>query len=116
MPELPDVELYREALAPRIVGATLERIEFANPFLLRTAVPPIGLAHGRKVRGVRRQGKRTVISLDDDLHLVLHLMIAGRLRWLAAGQKPPGRITLAILHFSTGRLALTEAGTKRRAA
>jgi formamidopyrimidine-DNA glycosylase len=116
MPELPDVEVYREALAARIVGATLERIDFANPFLLRTAVPPVADAYGRRVTGVRRLGKRIVISLERDLHLVLHLMIAGRLRWLAAGDKPPGRITLATFAFSTGRLALTEAGTKRRAA
>src|SRR5512138_3779167 len=100
MPELPDVTVYCEALAARIVGATLERIDFASPFLLRTAVPPIAEAFGRRVRDVRRQGKRIVISLDGDLHLVLHLMIAGRLRWLDAGAKPPSRITLATFHFS----------------
>jgi formamidopyrimidine-DNA glycosylase len=98
------------------VGATVERIELANPFVLRTAVPPIESASGRRVTEVRRQGKRLVLALDGELYLVLHLMIAGRLKWLAAGQKPPGRITLAVLHFSSGRLAFTEAGTKRRAA
>jgi len=116
VPELPDVTVYCEALAARIVGARLERTELANPFLLRTAVPPIADAQGKRVLAVRRQGKRIVISLEGDLHLVLHLMIAGRLRWLAAGEKSPARITLAMLTFSTGRLAFTEAGTKRRAA
>ncbi len=115
MPELPDVTVYCEALAERIVGATLERIELANPFLLRTAVPPIAEATGKRVLAVRRQGKRIVISLDRGLHLVVHLMIAGRLRWLAGNEKPPGRITLALFTLSTGRLAFTEAGTKRRA-
>ena len=116
MPELPDVTVYCEALAARITGARLEAVQLANPFVLRTAVPPIGAAAGRLVRGVTRQGKRIVIALEGDLYLVLHLMVAGRLRWLAPGRKPPGRITLATLVFSTGRIAFTEAGTKRRAA
>jgi formamidopyrimidine-DNA glycosylase len=115
MPELPDVVVYCEALARRISGATLERIDLANPFVLRTAVPPLTQALGRRVVAVRRLGKRIVVSLDGDLHLVIHLMIAGRLRWLDAAEKPPGRITLAVLTFSPGRLAFTEAGTKRRA-
>ena len=116
MPELPDVTIYCEALAARIAGATLERIDLANPFVLRTAVPPIADTFGKRVVAVRRQGKRIVLSLEGDLYVVLHLMIAGRLRWLAANAKPPGRITLALFVFSTGRLAFTEAGTKRRAA
>jgi formamidopyrimidine-DNA glycosylase len=115
MPELPDVEVYREALAERIVGAKLLRVELLNPFLLRTADPPISALEGARVIGVRRIGKRIVLELEHDLFLVVHLMIAGRLRWLAEGAKLPGRITLAVLHFSTGRLAFTEAGTKRRA-
>lgn len=115
MPELPDVEVYREALAARVAGRTLERIELLNPFVLRTAVPPIETLHGRPVREVRRLGKRIVLGFDGALFLVIHLMIAGRLRWLAAGAKPPGRITLALFHFPPDRLALTEAGTKRRA-
>src|SRR5512134_915658 len=115
MPELPDVEVYREALCERIVGATLERVELLNPFLLRTAEPPIGAVEGTRVVDVRRLGKRIVIALERDLFLVVHLMIAGRFRWLDAGTKAPGRITLAVFHFSTGRLAFTEAGTKRRA-
>jgi formamidopyrimidine-DNA glycosylase len=116
MPELPDVVVYVEALEQRILGATLDRVSVLSPFLLRTAVPPLEVAHGRRVQKLRRMGKRIVIALDGPLHLVLHLMIAGRLRWLAAAEKPPGRITLAVFAFSTGRLALTEAGTRRRAA
>jgi formamidopyrimidine-DNA glycosylase len=116
MPELPDVEVYRETLAARIVGATLDRAELRNPFLLRTAQPPLEAVHGRRVTDVRRLGKRLVIALDGGLFLVLHLMIAGRLLWLpASGKGPPARITLAVLHFTAGRLAITEAGTKRRA-
>ena len=115
MPELPDVVVYCEALDERIRGATLERIRFQSPFLLRTAVPPIADAEGKRVVGVRRLGKRIVIELERELFLVLHLMIAGRLRWLEAKVKPPGRITLAVFEFSSGRLAFTEAGTKRRA-
>jgi formamidopyrimidine-DNA glycosylase len=115
MPELPDVAVYREALEARIVGQPLARIRLANPFVLRTAVPPIAAAEGKRVREVRRLGKRIVIALADDLFLVLHLMIAGRLRWLDDAAKPPGRITLAVFEFPGGRLAFTEAGTKRRA-
>jgi formamidopyrimidine-DNA glycosylase len=116
MPELPDVTVYCEALAARIAGQVLTRVDVVHPFVLRTAVPPIGDAEGRRVVAVRRVGKRIVIELERGLFLVIHLMIAGRLRWLAAGDKPPARITLAVLHFASGRLVLTEAGTKRRAA
>ena len=115
MPELPDVVVYCEALAERIRGEILERVRLLSPFVLRTAVPPIGEAEGKRVIDVRRLGKRIVIALEADLFLVLHLMIAGRLRWLVPNAKPPGRITLALLEFSKGRLAFTEAGTKRRA-
>jgi formamidopyrimidine-DNA glycosylase len=96
-------------------GEPLVRVELLNPFVLRTAVPPITQAEGRRVRDVRRLGKRIVLSLDGDLHLVVHLMIAGRLRWLAPSERLPGRISLAVLHFPTGRLVFTEAGSKRRA-
>jgi formamidopyrimidine-DNA glycosylase len=116
MPELPDVTVYCEALAARIQGQVLERVALVHPFVLRTAVPPITDAEGRQVIGVRRLGKRLVIALEGGLFLVIHLMIAGRLRWLNAADKPPGRITLAVLHFPSGRLVLTEAGTRRRAA
>jgi formamidopyrimidine-DNA glycosylase len=115
MPELPDVVVYCEALAARIRGQTLAHVRLLSPFVLRTAVPPIGDVEGRRVVDVKRLGKRIVIALEHDLFLVIHLMIAGRLRWLADGAKPPGRITLALFEFSSGRLAFTEAGTKRRA-
>ncbi|MGH8174399.1 MAG: Fpg/Nei family DNA glycosylase [Rhodanobacteraceae bacterium] len=115
MPELPDIEIYRESLAARIEGHVLERVRLMNPFLLRTAVPPIDAVAGRRVTGLRRIGKRVVIALEDDLFLVIHLMIAGRLHWLEnAAQKPP-RNTLATIEFDNGALALTEAGSKRRA-
>jgi formamidopyrimidine-DNA glycosylase len=115
MPELPDVTVYCEALAARIAGHVLLRVDIVHPFLLRTAVPPVTAVEGRRVVGVRRIGKRIAIELDGGLFVVIHLMIAGRLRWLAAGDKPPARITLAVLHFGSGRLAITEAGTRRRA-
>jgi formamidopyrimidine-DNA glycosylase len=115
MPELPDLQVYMESLAARIDGRKLLRVRLLNPFLLRTAVPPIASAEGREVREVRRIGKRIVLGLEGELFLVLHLMVAGRLRWLEAKAKPPGRITLALLEFETGTLAFTEAGTKRRA-
>jgi formamidopyrimidine-DNA glycosylase len=115
MPELPDITIYVESLKSRIAGATLKNIRLNNPFLLRTATPPIALVEGRPVSGVRRLGKRIVISLDGDLHLVIHLMVAGRLKWLPAGAKPPGKSALAIFEFATGSLVFTEAGTTRRA-
>jgi formamidopyrimidine-DNA glycosylase len=116
MPELPDLTVYRDALAARICGKTLERVRIQNPFVLRTAVPPISEAEGQRVVDVRRLGKRIVLALQGHDFLVLHLMIAGRLRWLDRDAKPPARITLAIFEFATGMLVLTEAGTKRRAA
>ena len=116
MPELPDVTVYLEALERRILGATLERVRLLTPFLLRSVDPPLSAVAGKRVTGLRRIGKRLVIALEDDLFLVLHLMIAGRLHWKAAGAKPPGKIGLAAFDFSTGTLVLTEAGTKRRAA
>ena len=115
MPELPDITVYLERLRTHIQGHTLRRIVLLNPFLLRTASPPIASAEGRKVAGLRRIGKRIVIALEGELFLVLHLMIAGRLRWLEAGKRPPGRISLALLEFDSGTLLVTEAGTKRRA-
>jgi formamidopyrimidine-DNA glycosylase len=115
MPELPDITIYREALEARIQDRELVHVRIVNPFVLRTAVPPITEAEGKHVRGVQRLGKRIVLTLDDDYFLVLHLMIAGRLQWLEGQTKPPGRIALAIFTFDAGSLALTEAGTKRRA-
>jgi formamidopyrimidine-DNA glycosylase len=111
MPELPDLSVYLESLERRILGSRLEKIQLLNPFLLRTAGPPIGTATGKKVLKLSRIGKRIVIGLEGELFLVLHLMIAGRLRW--PGKKT--RNTLALFEFENGTLGLTEAGTKRRA-
>ena len=115
MPELPDITVYIEALASRIVGQTLERMRIAKPFLLRSVDPPISAANGKRVTGIRRMGKRIVLELEDDLFLVIHLMIAGRLRWVPAGGKVPGKIGLAAFDFPNGTLIFTEAGSKRRA-
>jgi formamidopyrimidine-DNA glycosylase len=115
MPELPDIAVYIEALESRIVGETLGRTRIPKPFLLRSVDPPISAAYGKRVIGVRRMGKRIVVELEDDLFLVIHLMIAGRLRWVPAGGKVPGKIGLAAFDFTNGTLILTEAGSKRRA-
>jgi formamidopyrimidine-DNA glycosylase len=115
MPELPDVTVYVERLEARILGRTLLRSRTLNPFVLRSVSPPLGELEGRSVTGTRRLGKRIVIGFETDLHLVVHLMIAGRFRWLAPGAKPPGRISLAAFEFEHGQLVLTEAGSKRRA-
>src|ERR1700716_926862 len=115
MPELPDITVYIEALESRIVGETLERTRIPKPFLLRSVDPPISAAQGKHVIGVRRMGKRIVVELEDDLFLVIHLMIAGRLRWVPTGTKMPGKIGLAAFDFPNGTLILTEAGSKRRA-
>jgi formamidopyrimidine-DNA glycosylase len=115
VPELPDIVVYLEALGPRILEQPLEAITLKSPFLLRTVDPPMEAARGRRVRGLRRVGKRIVLDLGDELFLVIHLMIAGRLRWMARDAKGPGRISLAAFDFPEGTLHLTEAGTKRRA-
>jgi formamidopyrimidine-DNA glycosylase len=115
VPELPDIQIYLRALGSRIVGEELIAVRLGNPFLLRSITPTIDVVHGRKVVGLRRLGKRIVFCLEDDLFLVLHLMIAGRLRWRPPGAKLPGRSGLAALDFQEGTLILTEAGSKRRA-
>lgn len=115
MPELPDITVYIEHLERRLVGRVLRTITLANPFVLRTVEPPLSNAAGRRVAAVRRLGKRIVLVLEDERFLVIHLMIAGRLRWREAGAKAPGRITLAAFAFDDGVLYLTEAGSKRRA-
>jgi formamidopyrimidine-DNA glycosylase len=115
VPELPDITVYIEALEARLVGQPLERTRIAKPFLLRSVDPPISAANGKRVTGVRRMGKRMVLELEGDLFLVIHLMIAGRLRWVAAGTKVPGKLGLAAFDFPNGTLILTEAGSKRRA-
>jgi formamidopyrimidine-DNA glycosylase len=115
LPELPDITVYVEALERRIVGRRLERIRIAKPFLVRSVDPPISEAEGQRVTGIRRIGKRIAIGLENDLWIVIHLMIAGRFRWLAPGAKVPGKLGLAAFDFESGSLILTEAGTTRRA-
>lgn len=115
MPELPEVTVYIEALERRIVGEMLLAIRLASPFVLRTVQPRPAELVGKRVAGLRRIGKRIVIELEGDDFIVVHLMVAGRFRWLAAGAKIPGKIGLAAFDFSSGTLALTEAGSKRRA-
>jgi formamidopyrimidine-DNA glycosylase len=115
MPELPDIVVYIENLESRILGRTLEHVRVLNPFVLRTAVPPIASVEDRKVLALRRLGKRIAIGLEGDLFLVLHFMVACRLRWLEGKARFPGRIALAAFDFDNGTLVFTEAGTKRRA-
>jgi len=115
MPELPDIVVYLECLHRRVAGRVLERIRLTSPFLLRSVEPPLASAEGKTVRGLRRLGKRIVFELEDELFLILHLMIAGRLHWKARGAKPPGKIGLAAFDFPCGTLLLTEAGSRKRA-
>jgi formamidopyrimidine-DNA glycosylase len=115
MPELPDIVVYLDCLKPRVTGQVLNKIRLVSPFLLRTAEPPLESAFGKRVLGLHRQGKRIVFGLEDDLFLVLHLMIAGRLHWKPTGAKIPGKVGLAAFDFSSGTLILTEAGSKKRA-
>jgi formamidopyrimidine-DNA glycosylase len=115
MPELPDIVTYLKALEPRILGERLTRVRIVSTFLLRTAQPPIGEVEGCVVRDLRRIGKRIAIGLENDLWLVLHLMIAGRLHWRPPQASLGGRNNLAAFDFPKGSLVLTEAGTKRRA-
>jgi formamidopyrimidine-DNA glycosylase len=115
MPELPDISAYIGALQTRIVNQSLERVRIASPFLLRTAQPPVSGAEGHLVRVLRRVGKRIAIGMDNDLWLVLHLMIAGRLHWRPKGAALGGRRNLAAFDFPTGSLILTEAGARHRA-
>lgn len=115
MPEFPDITVYVEALERHILGATLLGTRIIKPFVLRSFDPPIGSIQGKRVESVRRLGKRIVVGFEDGLLVVIHLMIAGRLRWLEAGAKAPGKIGLATFDFDAGSLILTEAGTKRRA-
>ena len=118
MPEYPDIVVYIEALEKRIYDRTLQRVNIASPFLLRTAAPPISSVEGKKVTEVRRLGKRICMGLEDDLWLVLHLMIAGRLHWKERTSAVPSKRSkrdLAVFAFENGRLTLTEAGTQRRA-
>lgn len=115
MPELPDITVYVEALDKRITGEVLQEVRLASAFLLRTAEPPIAAVKGKRVRALRRLGKRMAIGLDDELWLVIHLMIAGRLHWHAPGAAMPGKRGQAAFDFANGTLILTEAGPRRRA-
>ena len=115
MPEYPDLELYLSALTPRVVGQPLERVRLGSPFVLRSVEPPLSGTFGRKIVGLRRLGKRLIFELEGELFIVIHLMIAGRLQWKAAGAKLPGRAGLAAFDFPNGTLLLTEVSTKKRA-
>jgi formamidopyrimidine-DNA glycosylase len=115
MPELPDIVVYQECLERKIGGATLHRLWINDPFLLRTADVPVTAAEGQQVRAIERLGKRIVITLANEVHLVFHLMIAGRLHWRERPLGPKDRATLAALEFAHGHVALTESGSKRRA-
>jgi formamidopyrimidine-DNA glycosylase len=115
MPELPDIIVYLEALTRHILGRRLERLTLHSPFVLRTVDPSIDAIRSQIVRGVRRVGKRIVLVFDDDLFLVMHLMIAGRLRWREPGAPIPGKVGLAALDFPDGTLLLTEAGSRKQA-
>jgi formamidopyrimidine-DNA glycosylase len=115
MPELPDIVVYLDCLKPRVQGQPLNKVRLASPFLLRTTLPPLETALGKRILDLSRLGKRIVFLLEDDLFLVLHLMIAGRLHWKPAGAKIPAKVGLAAFDFATGTLILTEAGSKKRA-
>jgi len=115
MPELPEITAYIDALTPRVLKQRVERVRVAGPFFLRSFDPPISQAEGKSVRVLRRMGKRIVLCLDDDLFLVLHLMIAGRLHWRERGASVKGKIGLGAIDFTNGTLLITEASTKKRA-
>jgi formamidopyrimidine-DNA glycosylase len=115
MPELPDVELYLQALAPRVRTQRLDRLRLGNPFVVRTIEPPPSILEGRTVVDLRRLGKRIVFAFDGELFLVLHLMIAGRLRWRERGATIPAKVGMAAFDFPDGTLLLTEAGARRQA-
>jgi formamidopyrimidine-DNA glycosylase len=115
VPELPDISVYISAIEERAAGKVLERVRLASPFVLRTAIPPIREAEGKRLTGLERMGKRLIFVLEDGLFLVIHLMVAGRFRWLEKGAKIPAKLGLAALDFETGSLILTEASSKKRA-
>jgi formamidopyrimidine-DNA glycosylase len=115
VPELPDILIYIEALTPRVVGQPLERLRIGNPFIIRTVEPPPSELEGSRVTGLRRMGKRIVFGFEADIFMVIHLMIAGRLRWKDRGAPIPGKVGLAAFDFPTGTLVFTEQGSKRQA-
>jgi formamidopyrimidine-DNA glycosylase len=115
MPELPDIAIYLERLAPLTLDQPLERLVIRNPFVLRSVAPSVAEVEGKRIIAIRRLGKRIVLALEQELFIVIHLMIAGRLRWRPGDAKLPGKLALAVFQFPTGWLVLTEAGSKRRA-
>ena len=115
MPELPDISVYLDALRPRILGHEIQDARVLNPFALRTVTPPLSSVVGKRVKTLSRLGKRLVIGIEGDVYIVIHLMIAGRLRWRVGDKKIAGKLAQAVFEFDTGRLYLTEAGSKRRA-
>ena len=115
MPEYPDLELYLSSLTSRVLGQPLERVRLGSPFVLRSVEPPLSSTFGKKIVALRRLGKRLIFEFEGDLFIVIHLMIAGRLQWKAAGAKLPGRAGLAAFDFPNGTLLLTEVSTKKRA-
>ena len=115
MPELPDVMVYIERLTPLILGQPVAEVRLGSPFVLRTVEPPIAEIQGKTITGIRRLGKRIALAMEGDLFVVIHLMIAGRLRWRAPGKTIKGKMMLAAFGFPDGTLYLTEAGSKRRA-
>jgi formamidopyrimidine-DNA glycosylase len=115
MPELPDITLYLSQLTPRVLHQPLLRLTIKSPFVLRSVDPPLSALEGKGVIGLSRMGKRIVFSLEGDLFVVIHLMIAGRFRWYPPGKKAGGKLVLAVFEFTDGLLFLTEAGSKRRA-
>jgi formamidopyrimidine-DNA glycosylase len=115
VPELPDITIYLDALSARVLSRTLDKLRLASPFVLRTVDPSPADVAGKRVLALRRLGKRIVFELEDDIFIVIHLMIAGRLKWLPKGSKVPRKLGLAAFDFDNGTLLLTEAGSKRRA-
>jgi len=115
MPELPDLTIYIESLEERLLGASLEDVQFASPFLLRTVEPKIEAFYGRKLRGVSRLAKQLVFEFDAQFYMVMHLMISGRLQWHEQRKPAPKRLGLAAFHFSCGTVLFTEASKKKRA-
>src|SRR5688572_15650126 len=115
MPELPEILLYLHALEARVLGQKIERLRIASPSLLKTVDPPVSVVEEKTVLGLRRLGKRIVFDLDDDIHIVIHLMIAGRFQWKPRGTPIPRKLGHAAFDFADGTLLLTEAGTKKRA-
>ena len=115
MPEYPDLTVYLQALEPRVLGRPLKQVRLGSPFVLRSVEPPLSSVNGKKVIGLSRLGKRLIFALEQQLYLVVHLMIAGRLQWKPASAKLPGRVGLAAFDFDAGTLILTEVSTRKRA-